>query len=430
METAAFALLALGILGFGLISRRVQTTIVTAPIVFVAFGLALAQLDVLHLEIEREALKLLAEVTLALVLFTDAARMDLRTLRRHHDLPLRLLAIGLPLTVGLGWLLALWIFPELTAWQAAMLAAILAPTDAALGQAVVSSPRVPVRVRQALNVESGLNDGIALPLVLLFMSACAAAVAGESGAAYWGRFAALQVTLGPLVGIAVGWLGGRAVAAARAHGWMDDAFVRLSSLGLALLAFAAAELVHGNGFIAAFVAGLALGHTSREVVEELCEFSEAEGQLLTLLLFAAFGAALLPAALPRVGWPALLYGVLALTVVRMLPVALALLGTGVRPATTLFLGWFGPRGLASVLFALLIVENAAVGGAERVFDIVMVTVALSVLAHGTTAVPGANWYARHTGRMQDDAPEHVPVPELPTRVDADSGQPAVGGQAP
>jgi NhaP-type Na+/H+ or K+/H+ antiporter len=209
MHSLAFVVVALGILGFGLISQRVQTSVLTPPIVFVALGLAVS--GILDLELGEGLVHTLAELTLVLVLFTDASRINLRLLRREHNLPVRLLALGMPLTVVLGTLAAIWLFPGFTAWEAALLAAVLAPTDAALGQAVVSSPRVPVRIRQTLNVESGLNDGIALPLVLIVMSMCASSVPGEGGASYWLRFAALQVTLGPLTGAVVGWVGGRLV---------------------------------------------------------------------------------------------------------------------------------------------------------------------------------------------------------------------------
>lgn len=428
METHVLILVAVGILGFGLFSRRAETSILTPPIFFTALGALAAGVGFAHLEPQEGLVHTLAEITLVMVLFTDASRIRFDLLRREHDLPVRLLLVGLPLTILLGTLAAAGLFPGFTLWQAALLAAVLAPTDAALGQAVVSSPKVPVRIRQTLNVESGLNDGIALPLVLVFLSACSSAVPGQGGTEYWLRFAALQVTLGPLVGWLVGWLGSRAVARAAERGFMNETFQYLSALGLALLAYAGAEVVHGNGFIAAFVAGLVIGHAcADDIKEKLHEFGEAEGQLLTLLVFVVFGAALLPEALSdglfgAGAWRIWLYAVLSLTVLRMVPVALAFLGAGLQPATVLFVGWFGPRGIASVLFGLLVVDRSVLAASDEIFVVVIATVLLSILLHGVTANPLANAYARvlaarNSGDEGRSAmPEGRAVSEMPVRI--------------
>ncbi|RMH15356.1 MAG: sodium:proton antiporter [Acidobacteria bacterium] len=413
MDELGFAVVALAILAFGLVSARAQRGLLTPPMAFVLFGFAVGPggFDLLHLEVDGAAVHLLAEITLVLVLFADATRIDVKLLRREHDLPLRLLAVGMPLTIVAGTAAGLVFLPGLSFWEAALLAAILAPTDAALGQAVVANDKVPARIRQALNVESGLNDGIALPVVLvLFSVACASA--GQESIPYWLGFAALQLTVGPLAGVLVGLAGGRLVDAASSRGWMTETFQELAAIALALLAFATAELAHGNGFIAAFCAGLVLGNTARAVCT-LERFADAEGQLLTLLVFLIFGADLVPQALAHANWPTVAYAVVILTAARMVPVALSLLGKGLQPATVLFLGWFGPRGLASILFALLVIE--APGGAqhEALIPIVMLTVLISVLAHGITASPLAERYARRlAGR---DMPEHAPVSELPLR---------------
>jgi NhaP-type Na+/H+ or K+/H+ antiporter len=279
---------------------------------------------------------------------------------------------------------------------------------------VVSSPLVPVRIRQALNVESGLNDGIALPVVLLLAS-FAGAASGAQSAEFWIQFAAKQVVFGPLVGIAVGYAGGRLIDAAERRGWMSESFEGLSALGIAIVAFVAAEQVHGNGFIAAFVAGLVFGNTVRHRCRFLFEFAEAEGQLLTLLTFLIFGAAMLPAALGHADAEILLYAVASLTLVRMLPMSISLIGAGLALPTHLFLGWFGPRGLASILFALLIVERMEIEHREEILLITIATVGLSALAHGLTAAPAARWYGKVTARM-DDCEETTPVTELPTRA--------------
>lgn len=293
--------------------------------VFVLLGLLLGEVG--WLSVTRETIDGLAELTLALVLFTDAARIDLDCLRREESLLARLLGIGLPLTIAAGVAAAWLVFPGLGLWQAVLLGAILSPTDAALGQAVVSSPLVPVRVRQSLNVESGLNDGIVLPLVLVAASFAGATREGGS-LTYWLQFASLQLVLGPLVGVAVGLLGGRAVEWSTREGWMSDPFQRLSVLGLAGLAFAGAELVGGNGFIAAFVAGVTLGNTTRAVCQCLYEFGEAEAQLLTLVVFLFFGGVMVPEAAAYWDGRVWLYAVLSLTAVRMVPSRSALLGLG------------------------------------------------------------------------------------------------------
>ena len=417
MDPSSIAVVALAICVFAAFSRKAERSPLTPPMFFLAVGFFLGGegLGWIHLEVDGEAIHVLVELTLVLVLFTDAARIDLTCLRREKSLPARLLGIGMPLTVVVGALVALAVLPELGWTEALLLAAILAPTDAALGQAVVSNPLVPVRIRQSLNVESGLNDGIALPVVLVF-AALAGAREEAADASYWLRFAALAVTLGPLVGGAVGFVGGRVVDWGTRSGWINDAFQRVAGLGLALLAFGAAELVGGNGFIAAFAAGLTLGNTARGVCTCLYEFGEAEGQLLTLLVFLAFGAVMLPEALPHATSAVVLYALLSLTVIRMVPAALSLLGTGLRPASVAFLGWFGPRGLASILFALLVVEQDSLESGSFLLAVVVLTVLGSTFLHGLTAYPLARRYGEYSAAIEETGTEHAHAPELPVRI--------------
>ena len=424
MSTLGFIIIALGILAYSFVSERLKDSLLTAPMVFAAFGLAVsgAGLGVAEIDVSHGLIHTLAEVTLVLVLFSDAARIDLRALIRDHNLPLRMLLIGMPIIMVAGTVAALALPLGLDLYHAALLAAVLAPTDAALGQSVVSNPKVPVRIRQALNVESGLNDGIAVPFVLLF----AALAAG--GAAHGGSFTgilsdgALQVILGPIAGIAVGCLGGWMTEMAARRNWMSMSFEGPAILAMAALAYTGSEFIGGNGFIAAFVAGLTFGHVIKGHCAFLLEFAESEGQILTLITFLIFGAVMLPELGHGVSWATVLYALLSLTVIRILPVVLSLAGTGVSGATAMFLGWFGPRGLASVLFGLLILEQLDTPGSKTILMVTILTVALSIIAHGVTASPLARAYGR-MAKAQGECAENEPVSEMPTRAGFVAGQP-------
>jgi NhaP-type Na+/H+ or K+/H+ antiporter len=382
---------------FGLFSKLAERSPITGPMVFVAVGILAGPLGFgwLKVAVNTELVRVLAEITLVLILFIDASLIDLPALIRSRGLPLRLLLIGLPLTMGLGILLAWPLFPHLSFWLLALLALILSPTDAALGQAVVKSPSVPERIRQAINVESGLNDGIALPPILLCIAVLAGDPSRQLGSGFWGDFVRSQLVYGPLVGAAIGWLGGLLVDRAARRGWMNDTFQRLASAALAMLAYAAAEEVHGNGFIAAYFAGLLLGVRSHAVRERLQEFGEAEGQQLALFIFLLFGLVLVPAALPHWDIRAWVYAILSLTIIRMLPVALSLIGSGLDRPSVGFIGWFGPRGIASILYLIIVVGKLGAQKLEYVLSVIVLTVLLSVLAHGVTAVPLAGAYGRY-----------------------------------
>ena len=416
MNFLAVICVGVAVIAYALFSNRLSRSVLTPPLVFVAFGFAvghgglgLAKIDVAH-----GAIHLIAEVTLVLVLFTDAARIDLRRLIVDHTLPLRMLLIGLPLTMALGALIAYGLFPALGLMGALLLAAVLAPTDAALGQTVVTHPSVPVRIRQAINVESGLNDGIALPAILIFLALASVGVGQSANVADLVMLGVLQVTLGPGVGIAIGMLGGYLIDRAATTGFSNHAFEGMAVLALALLSFAVAEIVGGNGFIAAFTAGLCFGAVVRHRCEFLFEFMETEGQLLTLLTFLVFGASMIPEAIPALDWKIVLYAALSLTVIRMIPIALSLVGSGIRLPTYLFLGWFGPRGLASILFALLIIEKSEIPYRGEIMTVTIVTVTLSVILHGITAAPFAKRYGALAGRM-GECEEKMPAVEMPVR---------------
>ncbi len=409
-------LLAATVITYALFSKRLAGTIVTMPLFFVlaGWGLGGGGLGFVHLEVSHEAIHLVAEITLVLVLFSDASRIDLKGLLRDHDLPQRMLVFGLPATVVLGALVGSVLFTNATWPMLFLLAAILAPTDAALGQDVVSNPTVPVRIRQAINVESGLNDGIALPLVLIFAIWAGAPAEHQSDAASIALFTFKQVTLGPLAGVLIGMLGAKLIDTAAKRGWMSTPFQGISVIALAILVFAAAEAIGGNGFIAAFTGGLVFGASLAQPFRFLEEFMETEGLLLTLLTFGIFGLVMVPDGLRALSWPVVGYAVLSLTIVRIAPVFLALAKTQLTLPTKLFLGWFGPRGLASILFALLILQEYPVSGADEILACVVVTVLLSTILHGATAGPFAKAFGRLVAR-QGECAETEPVPEMPLR---------------
>ncbi len=419
MSTFQIAVFALSVFAFGLVSKNAQRGMVTPPMVFVVLGYLLGEhvLGVFDFAGAGSSMvHLIAELTLIMILFTDAARIDLRALKKDHDLPIRLLGIGLPLTVLLGAVAAFFVLEGLRFWEIALLAAILAPTDAALGQSVVTNKGVPMRIRQALNIESGLNDGMILPVVLLFAS-LAAVSSEQHEAGYWLNFVGRQLLLGPLIGLGVGYAGGWLLLRASKAGWMSGSFERLATVALSMSAFSIAELelVGGNGFIAAFVAGLTVGNCFRGICEYLFEFGEAEGLLLTIVVFFLFGGMYVPVVFAQLNPAILSFAVLSLTVIRMASVSLSLRGKRLQLSTHLFLGWFGPRGLASILYVLLILEEFQSPGSAQILVVVMTCVLLSVFAHGLSASPAAVWYAGRL-RRQDALAEQMPVSAMPTRA--------------
>jgi len=389
---------------------------------YTLLGLLLSDrvLGIVDLEVGEEFVRIVAELTLVLVLAVDASRIDLRMLVRDHSLPSRLLSIGLPLTMVLGTIVAMVIFGDLGFWQAAILAVVLTPTDAGLGQAVVTNSRVPVRIRQTLNIESGLNDGIVVPFLLLAISLAIATETVRGGLDDWLLFAAGQIVFGIVVGVSVGFLGAKYIERGHRIGWMTAEFQKISAIALALLAYGVAELVGGNGLIAAFCMGATVGSSGEEKAhKELLAHVEVEVQVLMLLTFMIFGAVMLPPVLDQINGSMVLYALFSLTLIRMVPVAISLTGTRVRPVTTLFIGWFGPRGLASILYIFTVLGAEGLAGMPIIYGTVMITVLFSIFAHGLTAVPGANWYGQKMAdyeSAQPDATENVLVPEMPLRI--------------
>jgi NhaP-type Na+/H+ or K+/H+ antiporter len=386
--------------------------------VFVAIGFLLGPraLGILILSSQAEAIKSLTEITLALLLFADASTLSLRQVREDEQLPARLLSVGILLTLALGTLAAFALLPGESLAFAALIAAILAPTDAALGLPIFTNPLVPVRIRRALNVESGLNDGIATPFVTLFLAF--ALSTEEHTADRWLLSALAAIALGVIIGAIIGGGGAWLLMWARNRGWTIGGMEQIAILGLGLSAYFSAVALHGNGFIAAFVGGITLGYVSRGRFAEPAEFTETVSVLLSMLVWTIFGAILVSVALTFThDWRPILYAALSLTLIRMVPVALALLGMGFRSDTIAIIGWFGPRGLASVVFTLLAYNELHAAG-EPIDTLVAVatwTILLSVVAHGLSARPLSTWYAQRLKAAHAQQAELVELSELRPR---------------
>jgi sodium/hydrogen antiporter len=407
--------LAVVVVAYTLVASRLDRWWITGPMVFVAAGVILGPggLDVLPLSLTNETVLTITELTLALLLFSDASTVRLQEVEGDAGLPRRLLFVGLPLTVVVGALLAYLIFPEVGLAAAALIATILAPTDAALGLAVVTNKAVPVRIRRALNVESGLNDGIATPLVTLFI----AVVAAEEGLGdtAWGLEALKQIGLAILAAVVVGYLGGKLLAFANERGWTSAVSDQIAILALALLAYQGAVTVGGNGFIAAFAGGILFGAATRQRLAEPVEFTETLGLSGSFLVWSLFGALFVGELLTGdLAAQPIIYALLSLTVIRMVPVAIALLGTQLRRSTVAFMGWFGPRGLASVVFTLLALEEIERGGA-MLLQTVTWTILLSVVLHGISASPLAARYGASIAKA-GKVPEKAPAGEPQIRL--------------
>jgi NhaP-type Na+/H+ or K+/H+ antiporter len=414
----SLVIVALAILAVAAVSRRLSGTPVTPAMLFVAIGLLVGRqvLDGLDLTSTSSILRGTAEATLALVLFADASRIDLRQLRPEVGVPLRLLGLGLPLTIALGALGAAAIFDQMTVGEALILGVILAPTDAALGQAVVTEPSVPERIREGLNVESGLNDGICVPL--LFAVVAASDLKSEIS---HGRSAATllleEIGYGVLGGVAAGLLIAIIIIYAGRRDLITGPWRQVIPAAGAALAYGIASALDGSGFIAAFVAGIVFRTLIGRDPGDLNRLTEEVGSVLNGITFLLFGAILLGPALGHVSWDLVLYSLLSLTIVRMAPVALAMWGTGARLPTLGFLGWFGPRGLASIVFAVILIEESHLPHEHTIVLAVYLTVGLSVFAHGLTAAPlarrYASWYRAHP---RGKRPTMESAPAEPTRV--------------
>jgi NhaP-type Na+/H+ or K+/H+ antiporter len=391
---------------YSLISGKLDGTVITAPILFTAAGMAtfIALPQAGLGRGERETFLVIAELGLVLLLFTDACHTDLTVLRNIEELPARLLSVGMLLTILLGALCARLVFPRFSIWEAGILAAILAPTDAGLGQVIVTSSRVPLSVREALNVEAGLNDGLSVPFLLFFI-ALAETVTLGSPTSLMG-FIVEQLGYGTLIALGIGLPAGWLLNRASRRGWMSESLQQMGVISLPLLCALASEAVGASMFISAFVAGLAVQAVFKEAGRHATEFTEESGQFLVLAVFFLFGIAG-ARAWGDFTWNLVLYAVLSLTVVRMLPVAVALIGTRLSRATVLFMGWFGPRGLASIVLGVMFLEEyTRLPGESTIRLAVIVTALLSIVLHGLSSLPGIDLYARSVAGLPPDASEH------------------------
>ena len=378
---------------YSLIASRLERRPVNGAFVYVAVGMLLGPqgLGLIDLNVDGEGLKRVAEFTLALCLFTDSSNANLSVLRRIEAIPIRLLLIGLPLTIALGLGLGFLIFPDLGFFEIALIATMLAPTDAALGKAVVTNPTVPDKVRESLNVESGLNDGICVPVILFFLALAAGSVEASGSAGLVVKLTLEVIGIGAATGLILAVLGGLALRTCARRGWVADTWTQIPVIALALLCFGSAQWLGGSGFIACFVGGLAFGGLARQHKEDFLRAAEGAGDTLALMVWFTYGTVAIGLLFNQFSWQAVVYAVLSLTVVRMLPVYLCLIGKGLQRDTLLFIGWFGPRGLASIVFAVMVMGEHLPGN-DTILTTVAWTIVLSIVGHGLTANPLASVY--------------------------------------
>jgi sodium/hydrogen antiporter len=394
---------------FSLVSERLERTTLTGPIVFTVAGMLMSFMlpSLQKAGLNAEVFLALAELGLVLLLFTDASQTKLVTIKSVKSLSARLLSVGMLLTIALGMLAALLVFPKLSVWEAGILSVILAPTDAGLGEIIVTSPRVPVSIRKALLVEAGLNDGLAVPFLLFFMTIAAAKT--EGGATALTQFVLEQLGGGALVGLVIGLGGGWLISFARSRRWMAESFQQIGVVALPLLCLTICTVLDASMFIAAFVAGLSVQVGLKDVDQQSIQFGGQWGKVANLSVFFLFGLIVARdwSLFRSTFW---LYAVLSLTLVRMVPVAIALIGTGLDAASTIFMGWFGPRGLASIVLGLVYLKQELRLPNESTIRLaVIVTVVVSIFAHGLSARMGSNLYARRSSSLDVTAPEHQSV---------------------
>ena len=395
------AVLAIFALLYSLVAGRLERTPITGPIVFLSFGLLAGPLGLgwLELDVDRQELRVLADMTLALVLFIDAANANMSVLKRNAAIPVRMLLIGLPMTIGLGMVTGMWLFDQLGFWELAVLATMLTATDAALGKAVITNKAVPERIREGLNVESGLNDGICVPLLFVFIILAEASGAEGEGASLVLTFMLHEIGIGLVVGLSLTAVATWLMKACWERGWITEVWKLLPVIMLAILCFSVAQSLGGSGYIAAFAGGILFGILAGGKSHKLVLHAEGLAETLAMFTWVIVGAVFINNVYQFIGWQEMVYAVLSLTVVRMLPIFLSLTGTGEKVDSKLFLGWFGPRGFASVVFAVIVL-NTTLPGAHQMGVVVACTIILSALVHGLTAKPLASMLAARAAKQE------------------------------
>jgi NhaP-type Na+/H+ or K+/H+ antiporter len=380
-----------------LLSGIAHRSFLSLAALFVVAGFALGHggLGVLELDAHSGFVSGLAIVALVVILFRDGLEVEAEMLQTQWRLPLRKLVVAMPLTAaivavaahaltGLGWL------------ESFLLGALLSPTDPVLSSSVVTNPRVPRLVRHSLNLESGMNDGLALPGVLAFTAALVGAGAGGEPFTWW-RFVLQDVSVGLLTGIVVAFAAARIMPRSPAD--VPDHQKSLYALGTAFAAYGIAVGVHGNGLIAVFVCAIALGIRRPDLRETFEHRADDIVEIVKLGVFVVFGSLLTLEGLLGDGWAAV--GVVAVALLLARPVAIwvALAGTRVPATLKGFMAWFGPKGVATMTFSLLVL-SADFGSAERIFDLAALCVFASVIVHGLTDTPGSEWLARRVERAE------------------------------
>ncbi len=383
---------------YSLIASRLEKTPVNGALVYAATGMLFGPyvLGLVDLKADGETISRLAEIALAVCLFTDSSNANLSVLRRVEAIPVRLLLFGLPLTIAFGFGLAWLIFHDLNFFEVALVATMLAPTDAALGKAVVTNPAVPAEVRESLNVESGLNDGICVPVILFFIALATGSVEASESAAMVIKLPLEVIGIGLAVGIALAVVGGFALRTCANRGWVSGTWLQMPVIALALLCYSLAQWLGGSGFIASFVGGLTFGALTKHHKEQFLNAAEGTADAVAMVTWFAFGTVILGFLLDGLSWQVLLYALLSLTVVRMLPVFICLMGKGLRLDTQMFIGWFGPRGLASIVFVVMVIDKKLPGN-NTIVAAVAWTIVLSVVLHGLSANPLATAYSKRVG---------------------------------
>ncbi len=382
------------ILLYGIFAKKIEQTPISGPIIFLVVGLIIGPmgLDLLGQGFDISSYKLLAELALALVLFTDASKTDFSTLRSNIALPTRLLLIGLPLTIILGYVTGKFFFPELTWIELALLASVLAPTDAALGEPVVNNKSVPAKIRSSLNVESGLNDGIVVPIVFLLLAMYSAQNSEVSNADAITLFIE-EIGIGIVVGAVIAYGASKLIILSLKRQWLEESWRPMLIIAIAISCFTLAQGIHGSGFIAAYIGGLVFGKVASTQKIQFINAAEGTGKILTYLVWVIFGAVIITKYFSYFSWEIIIYSLLSLTVIRMLPVLLSLIKSGLSFKESLFIAWFGPRGLASIVFVIIVMDVNIEH--ENTFVLTAVcTIFFSVIAHGFTASPMANRFKK------------------------------------